>query len=350
MKIINHSPHILLIGNFLSRHGMGRAVGEDLSERLQASGWQVISTSHQRYRFLRLFDMLVTAWSKNTQYQVALVEVYSGKAFLWAEMVSLLLKIQKKPLILALHGGNLPEFSRLHPLRMKLCLDRADYVVSPSEWIAESLRKFRKEISVIRNGIDISHYPYSPRVECRPVLCWLRAFHNIYQPWVAVEVLHKVSNAYPNIRLLMVGPDKGDGSFERTKSLAEKYGMLSRVEFIGGVKKSEVPAWMNRADIFLNTTSLESFGVSVVEAAACGLPVVTTNVGELSYLWKHEEDALLVPPGDADAMAEAVLRLLRDPELAERLSRNARRKVEAFDWSVVLPQWERLFEEITSYA
>jgi glycosyltransferase involved in cell wall biosynthesis len=107
---------------------------------------------------------------------------------------------------------------------------------------------------------------------------------------------------------------------------------------------------MSQGDIFLNTTNVDNTPVSVLEALACGLCVVSTDVGGIPYLLEHEEDALLVPPDDAEAMAAAVRRVLTEPGLAERLSRNARKKAEGFDWSVVLPQWERLLLEVLGHA
>ena len=110
--------------------------------------------------------------------------------------------------------------------------------------------------------------------------------------------------------------------------------------------KEEVPRHLCGYDIFLNTTNYESFGVSVMEAAASGMCLVTTNVGELSYLWQDGNDALIVPPDDPEAMAAAVQRILTEPGLAEKLSRNARKKAEEFAWSIILPQWEALLTKI----
>ncbi|RIK26321.1 MAG: glycosyl transferase family 1, partial [Chloroflexi bacterium] len=122
--------------------------------------------------------------------------------------------------------------------------------------------------------------------------------------------------------------------------------LQAHVSYIAGVPKEEVPAWLQRGDIFLNTTNVDNTPVSVIEAMACGLCVVRTNVGGIPYLLDHEQDALLVPPNDPDAMADAVRRILTEPGLAERLSRNARRKAEQFDWETILPQWERLLTEV----
>jgi len=77
------------------------------------------------------------------------------------------------------------------------------------------------------------------------------------------------------------------------------------------------------------------------------LCVVSTNIGGLPYLLKNEEDSLLVPPNDPQAMAQAIQRLLENPSLAEGLSRRARQKAEACDWRVVLPIWQGLLLRMT---
>ncbi|HEX2205773.1 MAG TPA: glycosyltransferase family 4 protein, partial [Longimicrobium sp.] len=110
----------------------------------------------------------------------------------------------------------------------------------------------------------------------------------------------------------------------------------------GPVPKAEVPARLAEGDVYLNTPRADNTPVTVLEAMACGLCVVSTEVGGIPYLLDDGGDALLVPPGDAEAMAAAVLRLLRDPALAGRLSRAGRRKAEGCDWSAVLPRWEGL--------
>jgi glycosyltransferase involved in cell wall biosynthesis len=103
-----------------------------------------------------------------------------------------------------------------------------------------------------------------------------------------------------------------------------------------------VADWLNRSDIFLNTADIDNTPLSVLEAMASGMCIVSTNVGGIPYLLEHETDALLVPPGDEAAMAAAVRRILTEPGLAERLSRNAYQKAKQFDWSIILPQWDKL--------
>ena len=131
------------------------------------------------------------------------------------------------------------------------------------------------------------------------------------------------------------------------RAVAIKLGVSERIEAPGGVPKAEVPERLSAGDIFLNTTNVDNTPISVLEAMASGLCVVSTNVGGMPYLVKHEQDGLLVPPGDAQAMAEAVRRVLTEPGLAANLSANARKKAELFDWPRLMPQWEQMLTTLS---
>jgi len=163
---------------------------------------------------------------------------------------------------------------------------------------------------------------------------------------MAVRVVAELSVEWPDLELVMAGADKGDGSMQQVERLAAELGVQSRVKLPGQVPKERVPDLFERADIFLNTTNIDNTPISVLEAMACGLCVVSTDVGGIPYLVQNGHDALLVPPDDAPAMAEAVRRLLRQPAAAETLSRNARQTAERCDWSRIIPQWQSIFAEV----
>lgn len=313
-------------------------------------GWEVLLRSAHENRFLRLADMVSTVFLKRASYQIALVDVFSGAAFLWAEIVCLLLRWLRKPSILILRGGNLPMFAARNPGRVRNLLKGATAITAPSPYLQKALQPYCQDILLLPNPLDISHYSFRMRAVPAPRLVWLRAFHHIYNPSLAPRVLALLANEFPDINLTMFGPDKMDGSFELTRKTAHDMGVQDRIGFPGAVPKERVPDVLQTGDIFLNTTNVDNTPVSVLEAMACGLCVVTTNVGGLPDLLEDGVDALLVPPDDSQAMANAIRRLLTEPALAEKLSVNARRKVEGFDWSVILPQWERLFTELIQDA
>jgi glycosyltransferase involved in cell wall biosynthesis len=335
-----------LAGNFLSASVGNRGVCEDLADRLRGAGWRVLTTSHRRGRAARLADMMATVWHRRRDYDVANVDVYSGLSFFWAEAVTWTLRQIGKPYVLTLHGGALPDFAARWPERVESLLGSAAAVTAPSGFLLEGLRPYRRDLRLIPNALDLPLYPFQRRTAPRPRLVWVRAFHEIYDPSLAVRVLAAIRQRHRDASLEMVGPDKHDGSFEKTRATAERLGVTEAVEFTGAVPKSRVPERINAGDIFLNTTTIDNTPVSVMEAMACGACVVSTDVGGIPHLVDHGTDGLLVPPRDAAAMAAAVERLLSEDGLAARISVAARAKTEAFDWSTVLPQWEEMLRGI----
>jgi glycosyltransferase involved in cell wall biosynthesis len=348
------SPRILIAANFLSADGGSRSVVEDLSERLSARGYKVITTSRFRNGWLRGVHMLGVAITRWRSYDLAVIDLYSGRAFIIGEVLSMALKALRRPFVFVLRGGALPEYSARHPRRVKACLERAALVVAPSPYLLGEMPSFAQthfaQMQLIPNALDLTSYELRIRKSAKPRLIWLRSFHEIYNPALAPKAVALLVKEFPDIHLTMIGRDKGDGSLGHTRAIASSLGVADRIDFVDGVPKSQVPMWLSRGDIFLNTTNVDNTPVSVLEAFACGLCVVSTNVGGVPYLLEHEQDALLVQRDDPKAMASAVRRLLLEPALAERLSRAGHEKAERFDWSLIMPQWESLFSMLTCHS
>ncbi len=337
-------PRTVLIGNFLSRHLSTRTVGEDLKDHLEAAGWPVAATSHRLPRLARLWGMQHTIWTQGP-FAVAQVDVYSGAAFLWAEAASHSLRLRQTPTVLTLHGGRLPEFARRWPRRVRRLLTKAAAVTTPSRYLLREMAPYRSDLRLLPNPLDLAAYSFTCRRHPSANMVWLRAFHRIYNPRMAPHVLAELASSHPEARLTMVGPDKGDGTLEQTRREAEALGVADRLVIRGPIPKNQVPELLASADIFLNTTDVDNAPVSVMEAMACGLCVVSTDAGGLPDLLDNGRDALLVKRDDAPAMASAIAKILEDSALAARLSDNARRKAETSDGSRVFPQWEALLEE-----
>jgi len=340
--VLQKKSPVLLIGNFLSESSGGRGFCEDLAAQLKNSGWAVITASGKNGRFLRLLDMITTVWKNRHRYSVTNIEVYSGPAFFWAEIVCQILHAINKPYVLTLHGGNLPSFAQRWPRSMRHLLRSAAVATTPSHYLLEQMRAYRADLRVLPNALDLIRYTFRLRAHPRPDLVWMRAFHEIYNPLLAPQVVSLLAADFQDIHLTMIGQNKGDGSLERAQQLAANPAVNRHTVLRGAVPKADVPYWLNTGDIFLNTTNVDNTPVSVLEAMACGLCVVSTDVGGIPYLLQDERDALLVPPDDPEAMAQAVRRILTEPGLARHLSQNARQKAEQFDWAKVLPQWEQL--------
>ncbi|MEO8075731.1 MAG: glycosyltransferase family 4 protein [Acidobacteriota bacterium] len=339
---------VLIVGNFLHSATGTFGVCEGLAAELAAAGWDVVTTSGRPRRVARLADMLTTIWRERGRYAVAQVDVYSGSAFYWAEASCWLLRRIGRPYILTLHGGALPEFAARHPERVTRLLNSAAAVTTPSGYLVEALSRYRRNLILQPNPIAAAQYPFRVRRAPEPRLLWVRAFHRIYNPVMAVRVVASLQHDYPGVRLTMVGPDRGDGTREKTLAAAAELGVETRVAFPGAVAKSRLPEVFAEHDIFLNTTNVDNTPVTVVEAMACGMSVISTSVGGVPYLVRHEEDALLVEPDDADGMSAAVRRVMNTPDLAEKLSLGARQNALSRDWSILLPRWERLLNDVAA--
>jgi glycosyltransferase involved in cell wall biosynthesis len=345
---IRNRPPVLLVGNFLSASKGTRGVCEDLALGLKAAGWSVITTSSRPGRVARLADFLLTIWRERNRYQVAQVDVYSGPSFRWAELVCWALRMVRTPYMLTLHGGNLPSFAMSSDERVRHLLKSACAVTTPSAYLFESMRVYREDLVLLPNSIDLEKYHFKHRNCLALNLVWLRGFHDIYNPSLAVRVVALLAKEFPSVTLVMIGPDKGDGSLKLAKELARRLEVLDKITFAGPVPKGTTPQWLSKGDIFLNTTRVDNTPVSVLEAMACGLCVVSTNVGGIPYLLTDGCDALLVPGDEDTAMATAVRRLVTEDGLAERLSRNGRKKVEGFGWENILPEWEKILIKVAA--
>ena len=270
------AKRVLVLGFFSGRHsGMYRFVTEDLIDHLTAIGWQVTGASAYRNRPLRLIDMMLTSWRARPAYDVAVIDVFSGLAFRQAEANVWQLQRLKKPFVLTLHGGNLPEFSKKHPERVRRLLGAAAAVTAPSGYLRGALHHLRADIMLVPNPLDLSLYHYRQRGQFRPRLLYLRALHAVYNPMLAVRVVAHLRSSFPDIQLAMVGPDKGDGTLQAVQAEINRLGVGEQVKIIGGVPKSTVPSWHDQADIFINPTNVDNTPISLMEAMASGLCVVS---------------------------------------------------------------------------
>lgn len=336
---------ILFCGAFPPSASGTRAISEDVALRLGELGWHTRVVSRRSGRLARVLDVLATAWCTPAQAGVANLDVYSGAAFRWAAGVARLLHHRRVPFVATLHGGALPEFMAAYPQRVEVVLRRAARVVAPSGYLQQAAERLGIATEVIPNGLELAQYTPVNDTPLSPSLVWVRAFHRIYQPTLAVEVLADLVGTHSDATLLMVGPDK-DGTRGEVEARARALGVYDRVTFTGGQPKRDIPDLLRRGRVFLNTTTIDNMPVSVLEAAASGLCVVSTNVGGVPWLLRDGKEALLVPPGDAVAMATAVRQLLQDPALAMRLAGAARERALSYDWDTIVPRWDTLFREV----
>jgi glycosyltransferase involved in cell wall biosynthesis len=318
--------------------------GVRLSDLFRRAGYPTRAVSSSRNRYYRLFDIVARLVVWGTRIDVLIVHVYSGPSFVVADAASRLGRLFGHRIVMLLHGGGIPEFIKTHPSWSAKVLGRADAIVSPSPFLQRAVQAAGFECRIIPNVIEIDAYPFRLRRVVRPRLFWMRSFHPIYNPTMAVRVLARLCVHYPEATLVMGGQDKGMQS--EVEALARALNVGDRVSFPGFL---DMPGKIREgalADICINTSHVDNMPVALVEAGAFGMPNVTTRVGGIPDLLQDGETCLFVPDGDVVGMTSAIERLLKEPNLAEHLSRGGRRVAELSSWDHVRPLWEDLLGEL----
>jgi len=236
------------------------------------------------------------------------------------------------------HSGEARDHLQRFP-RARLALKKADRVVVPSGYLVEVFREFGLRAQAIPNIVDVSQFSFRVRRPLSPHLVCTRGFHPSYCVDVVVRAFAEVQKVFPDARLDLVG----GGPLEAKIRALVRDLKLKGAEFKGVSAREEIGRYYDQADIFVNASRLDNMPVSILEAFASGMPVVSTEPEGMRYVVEHGRTGLLSPPGDARALAENVIRVLRDPELAERLVLNAQRETQRYSWPVVREQWMEVY-------
>ncbi len=221
-------------------------------------------------------------------------------------------------------------------------LKETDRLVVPSGYLVDVLGEFGLAAQAIPNIVDGTEFSFRVRHPLRPRLLCTRGFHPYYCVDIVVRAFAEVQKAFPNARLDLVG----SGPLEKNIRNLVSEMKLTGVDFKGVADRSEIGRFYHEADIFINASHLDNMPVSILEAFASGMPVVTTEPEGMRYLVEHERTGLLSAPGDAGALASNVIRVLQDAELAHRLVSNARQEFQRYAWPVVRQQWLEVYRDL----
>lgn len=328
---------LLYIGNKLSKHGNTATSIETLGSFLEDEGFTVFYASSKKNKILRLFDMIFTTLKCAPKVDYVLIDIYSTQNFWFGVIISQMCRVLNLKYIAKLHGGNLPNRLIKSPFFCGLIFKNAYKITAPSNYLLEAFQtKYNTNLVYIPNTIEIGKYPFTSREFEVPKLLWVRSFSKIYNPKMAIKVFAALKNEFPSAELCMVGPDK-ENLIQKCKIYAKSLHVM--VDFTGKMEKDDWIELSKKYNVFINTTHFDNTPISVIEAMALGLPVVSTNVGGIPYLLENNVNALLVNDSDSDAMVTAIKEIFSNQDLSNSMIKSARLLVESFDWQIVKEKW-----------
>ena len=275
-----------------------------------------------------------------------IVHIFSASywSFLIAPAPALwIARLRKKKVIIHYHSGE----ARDHLRRSRSArgiLAQSDRLVVPSEYLVRVFREFGLEAQAVPNIVDLRQFSFRQRVPLHPHLICTRGFYPYYCVDVVVRAFARVKEKFPEAQLDLVG----GGPLERDIRNLVREMRLTGVDFKGVTVHSEIERFYDQADIFINASRLDNMPVSVLEAFASGTAVVSTAPEAMPYLVNHQHTGLLSAPGDESALAENVIRLLQDSELANRLISNAQQQLPRYSWLSVREEWLEVYRALVS--
>jgi glycosyltransferase involved in cell wall biosynthesis len=276
------------------------------------------------------------------------VHVFSASywSFLLAPVPAIIVgKLFQKHVIINYHSGEAED--HLSNWRSaKFFLRFCDVIVVPSDYLVDVFNRHGFSATAVPNFIEIERFPYRERRELQPIFFSNRNFQEHYNVSCILRAFSRIQAQLPHARLVIAG----DGPLrERLHNEASNLG-LRDVQFVGLVPPDCMPMLYDQADVYLNASDIDNMPISILEAAACGLPIVSTDAGGIPYILQQGTTGLMVPCNDDEALAREALRLFSEPGLALRLASVARSEVLArYTWNSVESGWLAIYRQAGHY-
>jgi glycosyltransferase involved in cell wall biosynthesis len=278
---------------------------------------------------------LLALWRELKKADVAHIFSASYWSFLIAPVPACLMaRALGKKVLIHYHSGEARDHLRRFRTTVPV-LKKADALIVPSGYLVDVFREFGLSAKIVPNFVDTSQFSFRLRKPLRPHLVCTRGFHRYYGIDVVVHAFAEIQQAFPDASLDLVG----GGPLETEIRLLVRQLGITGINFAGVASRDQIGRYYERADIFINASRLDNMPVSILEAFASGTPVISTAPEGMRYLIDHERTGLLSEPGNPQTLAQNVIRVLNDSELASRLAVNAHEELQRYSWEVVRKQW-----------
>jgi glycosyltransferase involved in cell wall biosynthesis len=249
--------------------------------------------------------------------------------FWWVTYPALILiKLSGKPVILSARGGDARRFFNRWGKLVAPILRRIDVITTPSGFLQKAFEDaFDIKPVIVPNIADLDQFTFRQRDFLRPRLIVTRSLDEIYNVACVIRAFALVHVRFGEATLAVVG----DGTQRQMlENLVNELGLKGAVTFYGRVDHAQIQVLYNDNDIAVNASNIDNLPGTVLEAYACGLPIVSTRAGGIPYMVEDGVTGLLIDLDDDEALAARVLDLLEQPQLAQDLIANGRKEAEKY--------------------
>jgi glycosyltransferase involved in cell wall biosynthesis len=240
-----------------------------------------------------------------------------------------------KRVVLHYHSGEAGDHLANWGVLVHPWLTLAHDIVVPSTYLADVFERHGYRATVVRNVVDLTQVAHRERALRGPRLLSARNLETYYRVDVILDAFARIRTRYPEATLTIAGHGREEARLRQAAP--------DGVTFVGKVARAAMPALYENADILLNASEVDNQPVTILEAFAAGVPVVTTPAGDIPSMVEHERTGLIVPFNDPAAIEAAVTRLVEEPALAHALASFARAEVTRYTWPAVRADWHSIY-------
>ena len=293
--------------------------------------------------FLRLSKFIFDLLLKTPRYDV--IHIFSASYFaflLYPTPAVLIAKLFGKKTILNYRSGEARDHLKTWRRSAVPTMRLFDKIITPSGYLVDVFAEFGLPAQAIFNFVSIDKYRFRERQILRPVFLSNRNFEPLYNISCILRAFSLIQKKIPEAELIVVGDGREKLELQQ---LADELN-LKNIEFSGRIPQEKMPEMYNRADIYLNSPNIDNMPNSVIEAFACGLPVVSTNAGGIPYIVEDGKTGLLVGTNDCEALAQKSLKILNTNELAQKIILKAQQECQKYSWENVRCGWLKIYREL----
>jgi glycosyltransferase involved in cell wall biosynthesis len=354
------SPHpsILIVAASMRYMGGQSVMATRLIQDLQSEGLHVdflpvdpeLPTPLRFTRKIKYLRTLVSGifyWSSLVRLIPRYDVIHIFSASYWSFLISpapaiLIARLFGKPIILNYHSGEAQDHLRRSGQITRWLLKLPDRIIVPSQFLVNVFAEFGFRADAIPNHVDHRDAIFRRRTKLKPKIIVPRALEPAYNIPCALRVFEKVKQKRPDAIMTILG----EGSLRKSleSMIAER--KLKGIRLAGRVERDKIWPQYDSHDMFLNTSSIDNMPISILEAFAAGLPIVTTAAGGIPYMIQNGQNGYLVPVDDDLSAAERILHLLESPNDASRLAEGGKVSLQDYQWHQVGRQWINLYESI----
>ncbi len=302
--------------------------------------------SVQKVRYVRTlptFSLYCTQLFKALQWcDIAHVFSASYFSFLLAPSPAIhLARRLGKPVLLNYHSGEAADHLARWPSAVRT-LRLANRIVVPSGYLVDVFRDFGLNAHVVFNAVDLGAFKFRARDNPRPAFLANRNFESHYNVACVLRAFASIQRRRPDASLTVAG----DGpQREPLRQLASELGLRNTL-FVGQVRPERMPDLYDEHDVWLNASDVDNMPISILEAFACGLAVVSTDAGGIPHIVEDRRTGRLVRRGDSEALAQAALDVIADAGRFAELTRNGLAECGNYAWDKVKQGWLTTYFEL----